>query len=91
MAQPKVDLLYVEPQVCNWCYPDCEEELGKLTSHLLTKDGCWKGWYTAEKSAEHTKICNDYRQPKLALCLVIDFERDIYICKKYLLEQAERL
>lgn len=87
----KVEELYVDPQVCNFCHPNHEEEIAELTSHLLTKNGYWIGGYTPAKSKEYNEIRKKFEEGKKVQCFCVCHETGQYICGKHLLELAQRM
>lgn len=74
--------------ICNWCYPNYQEEIYRLASHIMDEKGCWKVPWTQDLCDEYLRIYNEYLVDKRSPCLEIESGGAYtkYVCKKHLLE-----
>ena len=80
-----------ENEVCDYCNPNHREELRKLTNHLLDGHNMWIGGYTKEKHKQLDDIREGYQVDKRKRCFCLCDIKGVYICKKHLIELAERM
>jgi len=84
------NLCIIEGMICDSCYPNHWDDIQKLATHLIDKNGNWKGGWSMKKYKEFSAISDEYSKDKKTSCLMLD-DGCGYICKKCLLELTESM
>ncbi len=79
-------------EICTICYPNNWEKMREATAHLFNEDAyCIRDSGYEAAIREEMLYIEKNNEGKHTECLCLDREEGIYICRKHLLEIAEKM